>query len=63
MNMDDDELRLALEKIGRLLGARNVAMLARLLEDVQEDTRYGDVKVVVADGRVVGLRAEKSYKS
>ncbi len=49
-------------RLARLLGAERLRLLADLLEEVGRDTRFGDVKVVVADGRGVGLRMEKSYR-
>jgi hypothetical protein len=36
--------------------------LAQMLEDVATDTRFGNVTVVITDGRVRLLKAEKSYE-
>jgi hypothetical protein len=44
-----------------LLNQEQIQLLARLLLEVLEDTGYGDVKIIVAEKRVVRLKAEKSY--
>ena len=52
---------IALAKLEKHLCADQIEMLASLLDDVIGETGYGDVKIVVADKRVVRLKAEKSY--
>lgn len=45
-----------------LLGPERLVQLAQKLDDVAKDTRFGDVKIIVTDGRVRLLKAEKSYE-
>ncbi len=45
-----------------MLGPMKLVKLVELLEDVIEKTGYGDVKIVVAEGKVQMLKAEHSYK-
>jgi hypothetical protein len=45
----------------QLLSQEQMALLAKLLREVLDDTGYGDVKIIVAEKRVVRLKAEKSY--
>ena len=52
---------LALAKLEKHLCADQIEMLASLLDDVFDDSGWGTVKIVVADKRVVRLKAEKSY--
>jgi hypothetical protein len=44
------------------IGTKRFILLAQLLEDVKKDTRYGHISIVVVDGRVRGMKAEKSYE-
>ena len=44
-----------------LLNSEQIQLLARLLTEVIADTGYGDVKIIIAEKRVVRLKAEKSY--
>jgi len=46
----------------KLLGNGKLLKLVELLEDVINETGYGDVKIVVAEGKVQMLKAERSYK-
>lgn len=43
------------------LGQERLIQLAGLIADIEQDTQYGDVKIVIAEGRVQRLKAEKSY--
>lgn len=43
------------------LGQERLIQLAGLIADIEQDTHYGDVKIVIAEGRVQRLKAEKSY--
>jgi len=53
----EPETRLAV-----LLGTVKLVRLVELLEDVIAETGYGDVKIVIAEGKVQMLKAEHSYK-
>ena len=54
----DDPSPPALEQ---LLSQEQIILLTKLLREVLDDTGYGDVKIIVAEKRVVRLKAEKSY--
>ena len=43
-------------------GQEKLFQLKQLLLDVIEDTGYGGIGIVVAEGRVTLLKVEKSYK-
>jgi hypothetical protein len=62
LTIDDSLKSEALREIEDLLGAERVVQLRCLLLDVMRDTGFGDVKLVVAEGKVALLKAEKSYK-
>lgn len=49
-------------RLVELLGIERAEQLVLLLQDVLDDTGFGDVKLVVAEGKVTLLKAEKSYK-
>jgi hypothetical protein len=55
----EEELQIRLVK---LLGEEKAARLADLLEEVMQSPGWGDVKIVVVDGRPALLKIEKSYK-
>jgi hypothetical protein len=38
-----------------------IVQLAELILDVKKDTRFGGVNIVIAEGRIQRLKAEKSY--
>jgi hypothetical protein len=57
-----DDVEEALKRLVQLLGYRRVVQLPKLLDDVALDTRFGDVKIIITDGRVRLLKAEKSYE-
>ncbi len=63
INLPDDlkMVNLAIS-LTKLLGIAKLARLVELLEDVIDETGYGDVKIVVAEGKVQMLKAEHSYK-
>jgi hypothetical protein len=44
-----------------LLNQEQIQLLARLIMEVLDETGYGDVKIIIAEKRVVRLKAEKSY--
>ena len=52
----------AASRLVKLLGTGKLIRLIELLEDVIQETGYGDVKIVVAEGKVQMLKAEHSYK-
>ena len=52
---------MALAKLEKHLCTDQIELLASLLADVIDDTGYGDVKIVIADKRIVRMKAEKSY--
>jgi hypothetical protein len=52
----------AMDELIRLLGMEKIVQLADLLGEVSAKTGYGDVKIVVAEGRVTTLKQEISYK-
>lgn len=56
------EAEIATEKLVGLLGAERIIQLASLILEVCQKTGYGDVKIVVAEGRVTTLKQEISYK-
>ena len=45
-----------------LLGPERFLQLPQMLNDVATDTRFGNVTIVITDGRVRLLKAEKSYE-
>jgi hypothetical protein len=47
--------------LAQLLEPEQIKLLAELLIEIIDDTGWGDVKIVVAEKRVVRLKAEKSY--
>jgi len=55
------ELTEAIAALLAELGQDRLIQLAGLIADVEQDTQYGDVKIVIAEGRVQRLKAEKSY--
>jgi hypothetical protein len=54
---DDD----AVEQIRKYLKPGQLALLASLLADLDSTTRYGDVTLVVADGRVQRIKQVRSF--
>lgn len=62
LSVDESLSVQALREIEELLGVERVVQLRALLLDVMRDTGFGDVKLVVAEGKVTLLKAEKSYK-
>ena len=53
--------KMEIPRLEQLLTQEQVLLLVRLLREVLDDTGYGDVKIVIAEKRVVRLKAEKSY--
>lgn len=49
-------------RLTRLLRGNKLIKLVELLEGVVNETGYGDVKIVIAQGKVQNLKAEKSYQ-
>jgi hypothetical protein len=58
----DKDHRLVVRRLAELLGEERLRQLVELIEEVEGDTRWGDVKIVIAEGRVQRLKAEKSYE-
>jgi hypothetical protein len=52
----------AVSRLLLLLGPERILQLAQMLDDVATDTRFGDVKIIITDGRVRLLKVEKSYE-
>ena len=52
---------LAMQALLKSLGESRLLHLAELIETVQSETGYGDITIVIADRRVVRLKAERSY--
>lgn len=50
------------ERLLKALGLERMARLADLLDEVSQDTGYGDVTIVIAESKVVLLKSEKSYR-
>jgi len=48
-------------RLCELLGAERVEQLAELVEEVTRETGYGNITIIVSQGRVARLKAEKSY--
>ena len=57
-----DEVKNAMQRLLAMLGTERLVQLAQKLDDVATDTRFGDVKIIITDGRVRLLKAEKSYE-
>ncbi len=55
------DLNDAITSLLSTLGQERLIQLAELIADIETDTQYGDVKIVIAEGRVQRLKAEKSY--
>jgi len=51
----------AIGKLLQSLGPERLVKLADLIREVEQETGYGDVKIVVAEHVVQRLKAEKSY--
>lgn len=49
------------ERLVELLGLERYEQLADLLEEVEQETGYGHVTIIVSQGKVARLKAEKSY--
>lgn len=49
-------------RLTKLLGVNRMVKLIELLDEVIDQTGYGDVKIVIAQGQVQSLKAEKSYR-
>ena len=56
------ELEVALESLVEIFGEERIRLLAELVKDVKGQTGYGCVKVILAQGDVVGMKKENSYK-
>jgi hypothetical protein len=60
--MNEREMMQVAECLVAHLGARRFILLSKLLEEIKKDTRYGNVSIDVVDGRVRGVKAQKSYE-
>ena len=56
-----EQTDLAMQALLKSLGESRLLHLAELIETVQSETGYGDITIVIADRRVVRLKAERSY--
>lgn len=61
-NVTFQEVEDSLSRLLTLLGGDRVVQLAQKIDDVIADTRFGNVTIVITDGRVRLLKAEKSYE-
>ena len=52
----------AMDELIRLLGMEKIVQLADLLGEVSAKTGYGNVSIVINDGRVETIKQEFSYK-
>jgi hypothetical protein len=52
----------AIERLASLLRPGQASLIVNLLEDLIRETSYGNVQLVVSDGRVARVKIEKSYK-
>ena len=52
----------AVDELIRLLGMEKIIQLADLLGEVSTKTGYGNVSIVINDGRVETIKQEFSYK-
>lgn len=53
----------AVKRLLLLLGDAHAELLAELLETILDDTGYGGVEIVVADGRIQTMKLTKSYRA
>jgi len=51
----------AFNRLVFLLGAEKMLQLAEMVEEVAQETGYGHVTIIVSQGKVARLKAEKSY--
>jgi hypothetical protein len=51
----------ALKALHRLMPERWLLELPKAIECIQGDTRYGEVRLIITDGRIVGV--DRSIKS
>lgn len=61
-NVKFQEVEDSLSRLLTLLGGDRVVQLAQKIDDVIADTHFGNVTIVITDGRVRLLKAEKSYE-
>jgi len=61
INGATEGVKMEIPRLEQLLTQEQVLLLTRLLREVLDDTGYGDVKIIIAEKRVVRLKAEKSY--
>lgn len=61
-NENSVEVEEAIKRLYLLLGAERLVQLTQMLDDVAADTRFGNVTIVITDGRIRLLKAEKSYE-
>jgi hypothetical protein len=57
-----DEVDIAMRRLLALLGGERVVQLTQKIEEVITDSHFGNVTIVITDGRVRLLKAEKSYE-
>lgn len=51
-----------LERLGRVLGEAGVRELLERIEGLRQGTRFGDVHLVIAEGRVTHIKTTVSVK-
>ena len=59
--IEEEQTQLAIQTLLISLGGSRLLQLAELIETVQSETGYGDITIVIAERRVVRLKAERSY--
>ena len=58
---DTPDVDLAIQRLLDMLGPTRLIDLVEKLSDVAKDTRYGDVTIVVVDGRARLVKIVKSW--
>ena len=58
----DAELECAIVRLVEQMPRDKLCLLADLIDQVRTTTGFGDVKIVIAAGRVELLKAENSYR-
>jgi hypothetical protein len=51
-----------LARILQAVGLERLIRMAELIDEVIDDSGWGDIVIVIAERRVVGIKAGKSYK-
>jgi hypothetical protein len=56
-----DRLLIVCARLQEQLGIERLEQLANLIDDVIADTHWGGVEIIIAEGRIIRLKAVKSY--